>query len=388
MSPPTAISPSRVFGGALFGYIVLLTYASLSPFLGWNSEQRLTLFDWPKYVLPFDVLINVVAYVPLGFLLAARKHRLAVLQHQAYSAWRVGWISSLIACALSVSFEFLQSYLPGRVASPLDVLTNTAGATLGALLVLIRPGRRAVKAAIYWRHRHFSSAPMVDWGLLLLAVWFVAQLNPAIPIFEAGFIVPLPEAIRFGQASPHGQVTGSMTAASEIGSSVTAAYDVWVLLPQSMGVALSVAAFALFVSVLAREARVSLLMTLLVMAIGFGAKLVMASLLLKAPQLASTLSPSTLFGALGGLMLCTLFLRVSRRWRCFWACLTMFAGGALVKVVSSYPSFESVLKLFNWPYGQLANFAGLTLWLNEVWPLLALILLAYMFVSQTWESHS
>jgi hypothetical protein len=188
----------------------------------------------------------------------------------------------------------------------------------------------------------------------------LAQLNPAIPMFEAGFV-----AIAFQSGSSQ------------------SAYDAWVLLPQAFGVALNVTAFALFLSVLVRSTFSPLIPIVIAMGIGFGAKLLMASLLLKTPQLVSTLSPATVFGVGGGLLTFIIFQRIAWRWRCFLGSLFVFAGGVMAKLVAAYPTFESVLSLFNWPYGQLANFTGLTRWMNEIWPLLALLLMASMFVSRS-----
>ena len=38
------------------------------------------------------------------------------------------------------------------------------------------------------------------------------------------------------------------------------------------------------------------------------------------------------------------------------------------------------LRLFSWPYGQLATFATLTRWIHESWPVLALAWLSALFV--------
>lgn len=355
--PPAAAS--RAFGGALLLYVLVLLYASLAPFSGWSDEQSLTLLDWPRYILPFDVLINVVAYLPFGYLLAGRALREQGFEISAPDSFRWWLIATVAGALLSLVLEFLQSYLPGRVSSPVDVLANGAGAAFGAMAVLISPGQRLLRRAIVLRYRYFSTAPLVDWGILLLLVWLVAQLNPAIPMFEAGFI-----AIAFQNGTAQG------------------AYDVLVLLPQAFGIALNVTALALLLSVIVRTSFSALIPVVITLGVGFGAKLLMASLLLKTPQLVSTLSPATVFGVGGGLLMFMLFQRTSWRWRCFWGSLFVFAGGVMAKLIAAYPTFESVLRLFNWPYGQLANFTGLTRWMNEIWPLLALLLLASMFVSR------
>src|SRR5215216_3755811 len=55
-------------------YFLVIAYASLQPFSGWwipPEEIRLFLTaPWPRYITLEDVLVNIAAYVPLGFLLA------------------------------------------------------------------------------------------------------------------------------------------------------------------------------------------------------------------------------------------------------------------------------------------------------------------------------
>src|SRR3954466_14302043 len=55
-------------------YFVVIAYTSLQPFSGWwipPEEIRSFLWaPWPRYITLEDVLVNICAYVPLGFLLA------------------------------------------------------------------------------------------------------------------------------------------------------------------------------------------------------------------------------------------------------------------------------------------------------------------------------
>src|SRR5688500_14459614 len=55
-------------------YLVVIAYTSLQPFTGWwipPEEIRDFLWaPWPRYITLEDVVVNVAAYVPLGFLLA------------------------------------------------------------------------------------------------------------------------------------------------------------------------------------------------------------------------------------------------------------------------------------------------------------------------------
>lgn len=352
---------SRARRGALLMYVLVLAYASLNPLVGWQWPQAFTLFVWPKYVTSFDVLINTAAYVPLGGLLLVSLRRRAMLRTIHHWQW-LAWFGAVAGgFCLSVTLELMQSMLPLRVSSPLDLLTNTLGAAIGATGLLLPVGRRTLDAIISWRSRTFSAEPITDWGLLLLAIWFVAQLNPAIPFFEAGLLAA--PAVADGTTPIH-----------------ASAYDPLILLPQVVGVTLNVSAFALFVSLILHRTKRTLPNVGVVLTVGVLAKLSMAALLLKAPLIAASLSPATVMGVMAGLVLFVLFSRISHRWRAFWASVLVFTGGVMAKLSSVYSALDETLRLFNWPYGQLANFASLTRWLNEIWPLAALIFLATIFI--------
>src|SRR5215203_6618731 len=55
-------------------YLLVIAYASLQPFSGWwtppEEIRHFLTAPWPRYITLVDVLINIFAYVPLGFLLA------------------------------------------------------------------------------------------------------------------------------------------------------------------------------------------------------------------------------------------------------------------------------------------------------------------------------
>ncbi len=352
---------SRASRGALVIYVLLLMFVSLNPFSGWHLPQTLTLFDWPKYVTNFDVAINIIAYLPFGgMLLLIWQRRLS--PGDTKRARLISWCVAVAGgFCLSVTMELLQSLLPWRVSSPLDVVANTLGAAIGATMLLMPLGRHTFAVIGKWRQRHFANDSIVDWGLILLVIWFVAQLNPAIPFFEAGLIGS----------------TGNGALYSLAGAT---AYDPLILLPQSVGKALNVTAFSLYVSLLLHPSKRVLLNVCLILIVGLLAKFAMAALLLKAPLIASSLSPSTVFGVGAGLILFVLLAGIRYRWRAFWATLLVFAGGVMAKLSSVYSALSETLTLFSWPHGQMANFTNLTRWLNEIWPVAALLFLAAIFI--------
>ena len=167
---------------SLVAYAVLLIYGSLSPWTGWRALGVNPLAflgaPWPAYVTGFDLALNVLAYVPLGLLLALALHprprRLPAIL-----------AATAAAACLSVLIESVQNYLPARIASNLDVLTNVAGAALGALAgTALAPalvdGGRLQQARQQWFRPHTAAV------LLTAALWPPAQIHPGPMLFGNG----------------------------------------------------------------------------------------------------------------------------------------------------------------------------------------------------------
>jgi VanZ family protein len=73
-----------------------------------------------------DLIRNVAGFMPLGFLLAA------------YFSKKTPWPKAILAVMLcggllSLTIEVLQAFIPERNSGTTDILTNTAGAVLGAM---------------------------------------------------------------------------------------------------------------------------------------------------------------------------------------------------------------------------------------------------------------
>jgi glycopeptide antibiotics resistance protein len=89
-----------------------------------------------QYAVAFDVteaVSNVILFVPIGFLV---------------NAWlRRPWLTILFGLVFSAACEFAQSFLPGRDADINDVICNTIGAGIGALLAVLWYRARARRAS-------------------------------------------------------------------------------------------------------------------------------------------------------------------------------------------------------------------------------------------------
>jgi len=162
-------------------YAALIVYASLFPFTGWRDQGlapwAFLWAPWPQYWTRFDLVANLAGYAPLGFLLA-----LALMRMRR--AWPAVTLASTAAALLSFTMESLQSYLPLRVASNLDLGLNAAGGVLGALLAFVLERLGAIDRWRRFRARWFVRNSRG--ALVLLALWPVGLLFPAPVAFGLG----------------------------------------------------------------------------------------------------------------------------------------------------------------------------------------------------------
>lgn len=157
-------------------YTALIVYASLYPFSDWRDQGIAPWYylsePWPRYWTWFDLISNLLGYAPLGFLYALSSLRSGRPRRAAHAVL----IATLAAGLLSFSMETLQSYLPQRVSSNVDLTLNTCGAWLGALCAYTLERLGAIDHWSRIRARWF--APHSRGALALLALWPVALLFP------------------------------------------------------------------------------------------------------------------------------------------------------------------------------------------------------------------
>ena len=156
----------------------MIVYASLEPFSGWMSplpDTPFFLFEpWPPHFTRFDLVINVVAYAPFGFLLGAGRHAAPA---GAALATAIG-----AGALLSFAMESTQMFLPTRDASSVDCCPTASARPLAGCWRLLSIGLQVcAQASRSWRYRTFLDGPSGDLGLALLGVWLLSQVNPAIP---------------------------------------------------------------------------------------------------------------------------------------------------------------------------------------------------------------
>lgn len=329
----------------LAAYVVLIAYASLYPFSRWvlrgANPFAFVFAAWPAHITSFDVIVNVLGYVPLGCLwvLAARPGSSRVFSIL---------VAALASAVLSVGLEALQSYLPDRVASNVDTALNVTGALIGALLgAAWAPHAHASQSLVIGRHRWFRPGARVDLGLVLLGLWLFAQLTPTTMLFGLGGGFGLtPEA-------PAEPLAAEVFVRIEVASC-----------------AMAVVALGLFTSTLTRSGASGWLVVATLVAIG---------LLVRSAAFAALFAPKNAFtwatpGALQGLAigLAALLLQglLDQRTRVVLSVLMLAAAAVVVNVAPSNPYTSYSLNV--WRQGHFLNFHGLTSFVTMLWPIAAI----------------
>jgi hypothetical protein len=296
-----------------------------------------------RYLQEFDLWLNALAYIPLGVLAALCFGR--AIDTRGAIGRAIGF-----GAGFSLAMELCQLFIPFRVANVADVVANGMGTAIGALLFVEPVHATLTKPLGEMRERIVIAGGWGDAGLMLLTLWLLAQLNPALPFFEAGNI-----GVEGVQAVLPGLVT-------------------------SAAVALSVCGFGLFISALLRQPRGALRATLLLLSVALWLKFVMSSIMLKPHLSDDWLSEARVAGLVAGLAIFIPLRLMGRTARIYAAILFLLAGALFAKIFGAYSSPGEFLRLFSWPYGQLATFATLTRTLHESWPVLAIGFLIALFL--------
>jgi VanZ family protein len=325
----------------LSAYALLLVYGSLYPFVGWRdlgvTPFAFVLAPLPRYVTAFDVVANLLAYMPLGFLgvLATRP---ALRATPAIAAAVLG------AALLSLGLESLQTFLPSRVASNLDLAANAAGALAGAIAGAALSRRLLRDAGLHeLRNRLFLPGGRIDLGLVLLGLWLVSQLNPETLLFGSGDLRGL-------LASPSGahyppdyfiRAEAAVAGANALALSLYAA----TLAERNQPVRLMVVGL--------------LTIALLVRALAFG-------VLFSPHDMLIWVTPGATFGVAAGTLGAIVLVALPRTARLALSGLALMAATVLVNLAPENPYQAASLAV--WRQGHFLNFNGLTRLVSLVWP--------------------
>jgi hypothetical protein len=292
-----------------------------------------------------DVLINVVAYVPLGFLLS-------VGYGARYGAGLGVLAAAFYASGLSLAMETVQMFLPSRIASNVDLITNSTGALLGAMAApLFAPSRVFGRGLHAWRHRLFKEGMVADAGFVIVCLWIASQLHPTTQPFGTGSLRALDLPVYFAHTP---QI---------------------ILTKEMLVVFFNLAGLGLMVSALMQPTARS--MPVIACVVGAGLALTTAAALGRSTNPFVWLTPGVSFGLLGGWLALYALERVPRRARLVLAALAILAATAAINLAPDNPYQNVPPQLIAGGASHYLSFSGIARAVSELWPLLAVAYLLW-----------
>jgi VanZ family protein len=358
-APGAAASKSVFARGGLVFYGFLIVYASWYPFSGWRSNGLPLLAflsaPLPYYWTKFDLLTNIVGYMPFGLLLV----------FSLYPRLR-GVRAVLLACAIgtlvSAAMEAGQNFLPTRVPSNLDLLTNAGGVALGALAgALLTPAFLEQGRVLALRSRWFLQE--ASRGLIVLALWPLAQVYPQAYLFGHGQLLPIASDWLSELWSTQIDLGALLLRKAEL-----SAEQYW--LSETIITACGFTGAVLTLLCLCRRRAPRMALAGVLVATALAAKTLASALLFSPENALAWVTP----GAEGGLLIGVIMLAglalappiAQRR----VAALALITSLAAVNLAPANPYFLSTLQ--TWVQGRFLNFNGAAQFLSLAWPFITL----------------
>ena len=349
-------------------YMGLIVYASLYPFVDWrdqgNAPWAYLTAPLPIYWTGFDVASNVLGYAPLGFLLALSALR------TGRGGKAVLW-ATLSAGGLSMFLEALQSYLPARVPSNVDLALNTGGAWLGAVTATTLEKMGAIDHWSRFRARWF--VPEARGALVLLALWPVALLFPAAVPLGLGQVFERVEAalaeLLMGTRFLEWLPVRDLELQPLVPGAEMVCVTLGALIPCLLGFSVIPAA--------SRRA----VFALVVLAVGIAVTALSAALSYGPSHTWAWFSLPVQVGIGVALTLTLVLVNVPSR---VSAALMLLALGVYLSVLNQAPtSAYFAHTLHTWGQGRFIRFHGLGQWLGWFWPYMALLYV----LTRVWGQH-
>jgi VanZ family protein len=356
---PAGQHGSAVARAALLAYLLLIVYASWFPFSGWRGSGLSPLIflnlTFPQYWTGFDVLVNIVGYIPLGMLIA-----LSMYPH-VRGLWAI-LASAICGVLVSGAMEAVQTYLPSRVPSNLDFFTNSAGCLIGAVIGALGARTYLDQSRLY-KVRQRLFAQHASQGLVLLALWPLAQIYPQSYLFGHGQVLPI--------------------ISEWLSEWLDTSIDLVAMLRP--GKAMSVEQYWLSETIITACGMTGAVLTMLCIARRGAPRMLLIAGLLAAALVIKSLSSSLLFtpdnafvwitpGAQGGFLIGLIMLsglafapQVAQR---RVAAVSLVLSLLVVNTIPVNPYFVATLQ--GWVQGKFLNFNGAAQFLSLLWPFFAL----------------
>ena len=324
-------------------WLALLIYGSLHPFTGWRDTgiSPLAFLEggWPRYWTAFDLAINVVLYLPLGFFATLAMSRLP-------GRYTGAVLAALLAAGVSFGLESAQTWLPARVPSNLDLACNSLGGLLGAVGGQLA-GRRLINRLIALEHLLIAPVPHAEFGLTLLGLWLLIQFSPETLLFGSG---DLRHLIGFSDAVPF-------------------AAESFVMIEASI-VAFNAVAVGLIVRQLCLRLSIAFVVVPLFLVLCLAINTLAAAILVSPAEAFAWLTPGARLGLPVGALVLLVALALPATPRLMLTALALMAATVLVNLAPPNP--YSAAALAAWRQGHFLNFNGLTRLAGTLWPFITL----------------
>ena len=339
-------SSARLRTWLAIGYTLFIVYGSLSPFSGWR-DQGLDFIEVLRapFLLTytaFDAVINLLSYLPFGLLVGLMLRA----RFSAFASVMLGLCSGVL---LSASMEYLQMYLPTRVSSNMDLLTNSAGALIGALLAVSMTSWTWFFSRLTRRRGDlFRHGKEMDFGLALLALWMFGQSNPSLPMLGNVFI--------------------SGVARQPFATLPPEPFNGW----ESSAVTLNLLMLGTLMLTLLRVPRNIVTALPVILSVVALAKFIAAALLLKSWALLLWINSEAVLGMLLGVLLLMAVLWLPRAAAIGFGATVALSYFVIINFVLDSNTPSAAMSIYHWHYGHLLNYNGLAQTITLVFPLLLL----------------
>jgi VanZ family protein len=354
---PSRASP--VARATLLAYFLLIVYASWFPFSGWRNSG-LSPFAFlnmqpQRYWTGFDVMVNVVGYMPFGALLVLSMYP------RLHGLWAV-LVAALAGVLVSGTMETVQNFLPSRVPSNLDLATNALGCLAGAIVGAYFAPMLLDRSRLYQLRQNWFAAHASQ-GLVLVALWPLAQVYPQSYLFGNGQILPtLSEWLSEWLDSDI-----DLVAMIRPGAIMTVE-QYW--LSETIITACGMTGAALTLLCLTRRTAPKMSLVVLLVGTGLVVKTLASSLFFAPENALAWITPGAEGGFLIGLIMLAGLAFAPQVAQRRLAVVTLVLSLIVVNTIPSNPYFVSTLQA--WQQGKFLNFNGAAEFLGMAWPVFAL----------------
>ena len=350
---------SPVARAALLAYLLLIVYASWFPFSGWRSSGlspfAFLVLQMPRWWTGFDVMVNIVGYMPFGILIVLALHP------RVRGLWAVA-IAAVVGLLVSGTMEVVQNYLPSRVPSSLDLLTNAGGCLAGAVLGAWFAPMLLDRSRLYLLRQRWFAAHASQ-GLVLVALWPLAQVYPQNYLFGNGQILPL-----LSEWLSEWLDTDIDLVTMLRGDVPMSVEQYW--LSETIITACGMTGAALTLLCLTRRGAPRLSLMLALIGVGIVVKTLASSLFFAPDNAFVWVTPGAEGGFLIGLIMLAGLAFAPQVAQRRLAVVTLVLSLIVVNTIPANPYFVSTLQA--WQQGKFLNFNGAAQFLDMAWPIIAL----------------